>query len=143
MKPRSRRRRPRIVVPVASMGDIAFLLIIFFMICSNFAKEAGIHVEPPRSRDIDRIKESTLVVAMDAEGVLYFQGRRVDSAKTLEADLTDQLEGVATEEGRTVLFRCDRSLDKALFEPVMDAIAAAGGRIAAVGEKGAPKPKPR
>ena len=42
---------------------------------------------------------------------------------------------IKTDAGRTVHFRCDRSVDKSVFEPVMDAIAAAGGRISAVGEK--------
>ncbi|NQT86706.1 biopolymer transporter ExbD [bacterium] len=132
---RRRRRGKKIIVPVASMGDIAFLLIIFFMVCSNFAKEAGISVEPPRSIEVEAVEESRFAVSVDADGAIYYQGRKIGSAKVLESDLADALKDVKTDQGRTVQFRCDRSVDKSVFEPVMDAIAAAGGRIAAVGER--------
>ena len=33
-----RRKKPSLVLPLSSMGDIAFLLIIFFMLASNFMK---------------------------------------------------------------------------------------------------------
>ena len=132
---RQRRHRRKIVVPVASMGDIAFLLIIFFMICSNFAKEAGIPVEPPRSPSIDRVKQASTVVAIDAEGKVYFQGRRVSDARSVETEVSELLKNVTSREGRMVLFRCDRAAGKEVFEPVMDAITRAGGVIVAVGEK--------
>ena len=132
---RRRRRGKKIIVPVASMGDIAFLLIIFFMVCSNFAKEAGIPVDPPRSVDVEPVEESRFAVSVDADGAIYYQGRKVGSPKALESDLAEALKDIKTDSGRTVHFRCDRSVDKSVFEPVMDAIAAAGGRISAVGEK--------
>ena len=56
---KKRRRRRTIIVPVVSMGDIAFLLIIFFILCSNIAREAGIAVAPPVSADLDQVDEST------------------------------------------------------------------------------------
>ena len=34
------------------MGDIAFLLIIFFMLASNFMKTANVDMEEPRSSDL-------------------------------------------------------------------------------------------
>jgi hypothetical protein len=34
-----------------------------------------------------------------------------------------------------VMFKCDRFASKRVFEPVLDAIASAGGIIVAVGEK--------
>ena len=129
-----RRRRRKIVIPVASMGDIAFLLIIFFMICSNFAKEAGIPVHPPKSPDIDRVKESSTVVTIDAEGKIYFQGRRVDDPRSVETEVTDLLRNATTPESKMVLFRCDRAVARDVFEPVMDAITRGGGTIVAVGE---------
>jgi len=134
-KQRRRRRRSKIVVPVASMGDIAFLLIIFFMICSNFAKEAGIPVEPPRSPDLDRVKQTTTVVSVDADGQIYFQGHRIHNAKAVETEVAELLKTATTADARNVLFRCDRKVAKDIFEPVMDAITRGGGTIVAVGDK--------
>jgi biopolymer transport protein ExbD len=136
---RGRRRRAKIVVPVASMGDIAFLLIIFFMICSNFAKEAGIPVEPPRSPDLDTVKESTIVVSIDGDQQIYFQGRKTHSARSVETEVGELLKDVTKPDSRLVLFRCDRGVAREVFEPVMDAITRGGGIIVAVGEKGGPK----
>jgi len=130
-----RRRRRAITVPVVSMGDIAFLLIIFFVLCSNIAREAGITVTPPVSADLDQVDESTLVVAIDRESQIYFQGRKVHSADSLETEVAKRIRNVTGEKGRRVLLRCDQAVDRSVFEPAMDAITRAGGVVVAVGDK--------
>ena len=150
------RRQPRIIIPVASMADIAFQLIIFFMICSNFAREAGIAVKPPSAPNLDRLRQSSTVVAIDAQGQIYVQGRRVPDARSAETELTQLLRPSAgsgrgelveprkarTTEARTVLFRCDRAVGREVFEPVLDAITRAGGIVAAIGEREERRPRP-
>ena len=37
-----RKKRRSVTVPVASMGDIAFLLIIFFLVCSSILSNSEI-----------------------------------------------------------------------------------------------------
>jgi len=142
-RPRRKRRRARIVIPVASMADIAFQLIIFFMICSNFAKEAGIAVKPPVAPNLERLRQSPTIVAIDAQGQIYVQGRRVHDAAAVETEVADLLRNAHTPEARTVLFRCDREATREVFEPVMDAITRGGGIIAAVGERADDSRKPR
>jgi biopolymer transport protein ExbD len=44
---RTTRKEPSI--PTASMGDIVFLLLIFFMVTTVFRKETGLPVELPRA----------------------------------------------------------------------------------------------
>ncbi len=129
------RRRPKIVIPVASMADVAFQLIIFFMICSNFAREAGIPVAPPSAPRLDRLRQSTTVVSVDAQGQVYVQGRRVPDPAAAEAELAALLRNAHTPEARTVLFRCDRKVGREVFEPVLDAVTRAGGIVAAIGEQ--------
>jgi len=130
-----RKRRKMIPVPVASMGDIAFLLIIFFMVCSRFAKDPGVSIDPPTTIDVNKLDDYPLVVLIDREAQIFFQGRPVDSAAQVEEEVRLLVEGKNEEKARTVLFRCDRSIDKRVFEPVIEAIAKGGGRIAAVGEQ--------
>jgi len=117
------------------MADIAFQLIIFFMLCSNFAREAGIPVKPPTAPGLDRLRESTTVVSVDAQGQVYVQGRRVPNAGAAEAELAALLRNARTPEARTVLFRCDRSVGREVFEPILDAITGGGGIVAAIGER--------
>ncbi|MFT5129243.1 MAG: biopolymer transport protein ExbD, partial [Rhodothermales bacterium] len=76
---------------LATMGDIALLLIIFFMLEANFIKEAHVQVELPTSPDIDEIEDSQVSVVMDADALVYVQGQEVDFevlADTLDGELS-------------------------------------------------------
>lgn len=138
MKKKRRSHKRDVNVPVASMGDIAFLLIIFFMVCSNFIKESAVRrLEPPRAIDLERVDEAPISVSIDSEGVVYLQGQEVGVA-AIEDGVGALIKDKKTEKGRTVLFKCDKAIAKTHFEPVMDAIAKAGARITAVGQKSEP-----
>ena len=117
------------------MGDIAFLLIIFFMVCSNFAKEAHIHLKPPKAADLGEIKETPVSVTISQEGALYLQGLQVPDATAIEWGITGLLKDKAGEQERIVFFKCDAAVSREVFEPVLDAIARGGGLIAAIGDK--------
>lgn len=136
-----RRRRRPIAVPVVSMGDIAFLLTIFFMVCSNFAREAGVKWTAASAPDIAPLHESRISVTIDRQGVIRLQGQVVPDAASVEAGVAALMQRRTGPEGRIVMFKCDRDTDKAVFEPVIAALARAGATIAAVGEKGAPPPQ--
>jgi biopolymer transport protein ExbD len=121
--------------PVTSMGDIAFLLIIFFMVCSQFAKDPGAQHELPTTIDVNELDDYPIVVLIDKESQIYFQGEPVASAEVVEDEIRRFLEGKDDDHMRTVMFRCDRNVGKHIFEPVIEAIAQAGGRVAAVGDQ--------
>ena len=134
---RRKKKRRTVSVPIASMGDIAFLLIIFFLVCSEVAKDkANLQVTLPNSEHVQKIKASVAArVAIDAEGEIYFDGARVDSAKDVEWGVRAMLANTIADDQRHVQFKCDAALPKETFEPVLKAIAEAGGIIEAVGEK--------
>lgn len=50
-----RRITPKAVIPTASMSDIAFLLIIFFMTVTVFRKARGLPVQLPYAKTTERI----------------------------------------------------------------------------------------
>ena len=52
------RREMRVMIPTASMSDIAFLLIIFFMVTTVFRKEIGLKVALPTAKSTERILKS-------------------------------------------------------------------------------------
>lgn len=137
MKRSRRKRRKPIPVPIASMGDIAFLLIIFFLVCSEVSKEkSNLQVELPLSQYVEKVKAQVVArVAVDEAGVIYFDGTQVDSAKDVEWGVRALLTNTVSDDQRHVQFKCDSSLPKEVFEPVLKAIAASGGIIEAVGEK--------
>lgn len=133
MKRRVKRRAS--TIPTASMGDIAFLLIIFFMVCSNFIKEASITLDPPRAEDLAGIEEYPVSVSIDEDGAMYLQGNKIANAEELEWGVRGLIADKATEKGQTVLFKCDASITRDVFESALDAIARGGGIIAAMGDK--------
>ena len=116
-----------LTVSVGSMGDIAFLLIIFFMICSNFAKQPPVKVKLPESAGLSQVERLPIAVVVDANGVIYLDGQRVGDEEILEAALTKMLQRVPESKQKKVLFKH--------FLPVMRAISRAGAGLAALGEK--------
>lgn len=130
-----RKRRRALPIPTASMGDIAMLLIIFFMLCSNFAKEVGVNLQPPTSVDVDKIKESAISVAIDNVGKYTVNGAEVPDPKSIKVAVEALIGKKTNSEARMVIFKCDQNIDKKIFEPVIEAISEAGGTVAAMGEK--------
>jgi biopolymer transport protein ExbD len=138
MRRRIKKRR-KITIPVASMGDIAFLLIIFFLVCSEMARERSLEVTLPRSSHVEKSKAAVAArVGMDRNGEIYLDGVKVAGAKDIEWGIRAILANTVSDEQRHVQFTCDAALPKETFEPVLQAIAEAGGIIEAVGEKAEP-----
>ena len=133
---RKKKARRKVDVPVASMGDIAFLLIIFFLLLSEFNKDKPIEWTPPKSEDIEKNKEKPIArVDIDEAGIIYVDGTPVSDSQAVTDILMPKLDGTLSDKQRHVQFKCDSNLGKSQFEPVLQAIAEAGGIIDAVGEK--------
>lgn len=132
---RKKKRKP-IALPIASMGDIAFLLIIFFLVCSEVSKDNGkLKVALPTSEHVTKTTVDVVArVVVDDKGDIYFDGSRVDNAKDVEWGVRALLTNTVTDDQRHVQFRCDKSQPREVFEPVLQAIASAGGIIEAVGD---------
>jgi len=131
-----RMRKGPITMPIVSMGDIAFLLIIFFMVCSNFVKESQVEYKSPTAEELAAVEKSGLSVAVDKDGEIYLEGKPVASPDALKAALEKRLLGKEEKDvkGRSVLFKCDQKLARDDFQPVMAAIVGAGGIVVAVGD---------
>ena len=131
-----RKRKGPITMPIVSMGDIAFLLIIFFMVCSNFVKESNIEYKQPTAQELTPVEQSALSVAVDKDGEIYLNGKPVTDSEKLKSELEGSLKDKeqTDAEGRSVLFKCDMRLPRDDFQPVLEAIVGAGGIVVAVGE---------
>ena len=66
MKFKSRFRDDDEPVPTASMADITFLLIIFFMVSTVFDVSRGIQMQLPQTVTQQDIKERNVTVSIDA-----------------------------------------------------------------------------
>jgi biopolymer transport protein ExbD len=118
-------------VSVASMGDIAFLLIIFFILASNFAKEAHIEFDPARSPDIEKMKRSQVSVTVDKDGQIWLQGEKCP-VDLLDRGVDLLLDG---QDNKVVMLTVHRELPHDVYGAVFLKLSEAGAEIALVGEK--------
>ncbi len=56
-----RKKRAKVSIPTASMSDISFLLLLFFMVSTVFVKEKGLNVELPKAYAIEKIPRNHAV----------------------------------------------------------------------------------
>ena len=127
---RNRRKMP-MAVSVASMGDIAFLLIIFFILASNFAKEAHIDFDPAKSSDIEKMERSQVSVTIDKDGQIWLQGEECS---------VDQLSGgvralLKDQDNKVVMLTVHRELAHSVYGEAFLKLSEAEAEIALVGEK--------
>lgn len=124
-----------LVVPTSSMGDIAFLLIIFFMLTSKFMQEARVKHELPTSPEIDKIESQELSIIMDEDGVLWAQGEETD-LQSINGIVEQLQEGKSEAERKdfTVIFKVHNTLEAKIYEPVIRKLAELGVKVAFVGD---------
>ena len=124
---------------LASFGDIAFQLVIFFVLLSTFAKEPRGKLELPKSPQLEVLAEAEVFVVIDDENKLWLNQYEVETPKEIEIGVQALLQGVEDPERRIVHFKCDHAATRNIFEPVIDSLAKAGALIAVVGEEGTAK----
>ncbi|HUF77639.1 MAG TPA: biopolymer transporter ExbD [Thermoanaerobaculia bacterium] len=73
-------------IPTASMADIAFLLIIYFMITTTFAATQGLDFQLPKEQDDTPLveKEESVLIEIAASGQLIVDGRPMELGDVLE-----------------------------------------------------------
>ena len=72
-------------VPTASMGDIVFLLLIFFMVTTVFKSEDGLPVELPRAESGLEIKRDNITrVYVDVTGRISVDDKLVTPAQAAQ-----------------------------------------------------------
>ena len=129
-----RKKRPRyqIQVPLTALIDIVFLLLIYFLLTTNFMVDEGIKIKLPQAKASALQTEQEITVYVDREGRAFLRNQEVPLGHLFER-LKEMIGG---QEDRLVVIRADRGviLNKAV--KVMDVAKAAGaGRLCLATEK--------
>ncbi|HOJ64270.1 MAG TPA: biopolymer transporter ExbD [Spirochaetota bacterium] len=84
-----RHKRKIITIPISSMSDIAFLLLIFIMLISliNYKKVIKIDYPEANYKEVTQA-DSNLEIWIDMNGTVYYKGNIVD-LKSLENIIVD------------------------------------------------------
>jgi biopolymer transport protein ExbD len=117
------KRKPyEIQTPLTSLIDIVFLLLIYFLLTTNFMVDEGIKIKLPQARASSQQTQKEITVYVDKDG-RTFMGDREVPLDHLFKRLKDM---IGNQKDRLVVIKADRSviLNKAV--KVMDLAKAAG-----------------
>ena len=109
-------------VPMSSMADIAFLLIIFFMVTTVFDVDRGLLIELPETQVRESVETKQMVLSIEADGEVNADGRPIALAKIGEYVKA----GRRVNPNRVVVVRSDRRVPYGAVTDVMDELLQAG-----------------
>ncbi len=67
------------VIPTASMADISFLLLVFFMVSTVFVRYRGVPVDLPEAEKIEKLesRRNVLQIWIDSKGVIDIEDQSI------------------------------------------------------------------
>lgn len=123
MKHIAKKRASQPDIPMASTSDIAFLLIIFFMVSTVFRKEAGLRITLPEAEATERIlkRRNVVNVWMDEKGSTTVS----DNLVSTELVTAIMAEKVIENPDLVVTLQADREVPYGSVTDVLEALKAA------------------
>jgi biopolymer transport protein ExbD len=128
-----KRRAMKADVPSMAMGDIAFNLLIFFVILARAQDDSHVQWQPAMASELERVSTAKVSLVINTENKLFLNGQETGQAqlaKAIEVLLGDQPAGE-----RTVLLKVHKEATAMYYEPVIEAIGEAGGDLVHVLEE--------
>jgi len=132
-----KRRTSQADVPSMAMGDIAFNLLIFFVILARAQDDSHLQWTPAKAEEVKPASHVRASVVIDTELKLYLDGHEIAMAQL--APSLENILGDAPAGERTVLLKVHKEATADRFEPVLEAIGEAGGDLVHVLEKEIPQ----
>lgn len=116
-------------IPTASMADIAFLLIIFFMLTTSFSPERT-SVSLPQSEIRTEVSKDAAIVAISSQGEVSFtDGEQPAFALATAAELGQLVKAlVAVIPAKEFLVKADRNVQYQLVDGVLEQLRTNGAR---------------
>ena len=126
-----RRTRSHLDVDVSSFADIAFLLIIFFILTTTFVKPAGGTIElPSGSADPQKAKRKYLTISLVGDTIRYGPQGAAMTPDEVRAALLLEAFAARAPDDRIVVVQSAPDVPYGLYYKVVMAIDAADGVLA-------------
>ncbi len=114
-------------IPAFAMGDIGFLLLIFFVILARAQDDSHVRWQPANLKEADMVASPLASVTIDTGFKTYLDGKEI-ATEELAGALTNLL-GEAPSGQRNVFLKVHKEAKASHFEPVIAAISEAGGDL--------------
>jgi len=74
---RKKKARYGVIMPLTSLIDIVFMLLIYFLLTTNFMVDEGINIKLPQARASKPQVEETITIYVDKDGRAYLNDLEV------------------------------------------------------------------
>jgi biopolymer transport protein ExbD len=120
-------------VPSVAMGDIAFNLLIFFVILARAQDDSHLQWQPAKAANLQGAGAAKVSVLIDNNNKLYLNGQPLGQVQL--ASRIEDLLGDAPAGQRIVLLKVHKDATAMYYEPVIESISEAGGDLVHVLEE--------
>jgi biopolymer transport protein ExbD len=114
--------QPLTIFSYSSLTDIVLLLVIFFLLTSQFVIQTGVKVKLPGSKTNEQSEPTRMIVTITSDGVVY-AGQDQTTMEMLSEKLTE-MSGLS--EGSSLVIRADKTVQIDLVIKVIDAAKSVG-----------------
>lgn len=127
-----KKKRQEIDIPLTSLIDMVFLLLIYFMLTTNYMVDEGIKVNLPNAKAAAPQTDEVITIYVNESGTFF-----LGSAETSSDLLFDKLKAkIGSNDDRIVVVKADRSAVLKDVVTAMDVAKAAGAsRLSLATEK--------
>ncbi|MFH0733803.1 MAG: biopolymer transporter ExbD [bacterium] len=108
--------KPLSAFSYSSLTDIVMLLLIFFLLTSQFVIQTGVKVKLPGAKNNEQVNPSALIVTLTERNQIYY-GTEITSIDLLPAKLSA---GVKLNEENNLIIKADKTVSIELVIKVMD-----------------------
>ena len=109
-------------VNIAPLLDMVFILLIFFVITTNFSRQSGVEVQKPKAQSSVYQGQKTILVGISREGSIHIHGRQVNLEKLTRIVASE----ITRRPAANVVIVADRASMLGRAVEVMDACILAG-----------------
>jgi len=114
--------KPLSVFSLSSLTDIVLLLVIFFLLTSQFVIQTGVKVKLPGSKTNEQSEPTQLIVTATSAGAIYVGSEQIGIDR-----LSEKLgEVITTSDQNNLVIRADKTVQIELVIDIIDAAKSVG-----------------
>jgi len=121
--PQKKTTRP--TIHLTALIDIVFLLLVFFLLASNFIEQQPVAIVLPEVEHESKDPFSEIIVTIDQDGQIYFKEGVAISPQLLREGLVNAFQ---RSDDRTVIIQADRRVVYDIVIQVIDEAKLAGAK---------------
>lgn len=114
--------KPIMMFSVSSLTDIVMLLLIFFLLTSQFVLQTGVKIKLPGAKNNEQLAPSKLVVTLSDKGEIFVGDEKIQLE--MLAGKLSQVKALSPE--NNLILRADKSVPVELVIKVIDSARGIG-----------------